>query len=316
MTAIESWTLFGDFNLLWLIVAAAGGFFAAAIGANLSFGFTGIAILIGLGVAAATGNTGVIDYIAFGPIFGPHVAFAGAVAAVAYAAKTGALQDTGKGKDLNTALAGLGRPDVLLVGSGFGMGGYVVKELIALIPWFGGHTDAVALTVMLSAFVVRLIFGNAGIFNWISNPTAEHCWVPWQQEPKQYFTVGALSGLFGAAVTVIFALVVPQLAGVAHILPFALSAVCIIIISLGVTVPVTHHMTIIAGLAAVTFLPIVGNNALLAIVIGTAFGVFSAWLAEQANRLLHSRGDTHIDPPATAIWITTVIILTIGSLAG
>ncbi|MDO5721516.1 MAG: hypothetical protein Q4P06_03105 [Actinomycetaceae bacterium] len=316
MTAIESWTLFGDFNLLWFIVSAAGGFFAAAIGANLAFGFTGIAILIGLGIAAATGNTGVIDIVAFGPIFGPHVAFAGAAAAVAYAAKTGELVKTGKGKDLNTAMAGLGRPDVLLVGSVFGMGGYTVKEIIAMIPWFGSHTDAVALTVMLSAFVVRLMFGKTGIFNWIANPTDEHCWVPWQQEPKQYLTLGPLAGLLGATIALVFSLVVPDLAGSAHILPFAFSAVCIIIISLGVTVPVTHHITIIAGLAAVTFMPIVGENVLLALLVGTIFGVLSAALAEQANRLLHSRGDTHIDPPATAIWILTVVILAIGSFAG
>lgn len=314
MTPIESLTLFGNFNVFWLLAAAAGGFLGAAVGPNLSFGFTGISILLGLGLAAATGSTMVIDYVAFGPVFGPHIAFAGGVAAAAYAAKQGELVDTGKGKDLNTALAGLNRPDVLIVGAAFGVAGYVVKELIAIIPWFGANTDSVAFTVMLSGIAARVIFGKAGVFNWTSQPDDTHNWVPWQHDAKQYVTFGILSGIFGAGTAIVLAMNFESLAGVAQILPFAISALCIIIISLGVTVPVTHHMTIIAGLAAVKFLPIVGNP-LVALIIGTVFGLLSAWLAEVANRALHARGDTHIDPPATVIWVWTVVILTISGMA-
>ncbi|MCW1043309.1 hypothetical protein OJ597_13105, partial [Streptococcus anginosus] len=81
------------------------------------FGFTGILILVGFGIAMATGSDVGFSYLAFGPVFGPHIVFAGAASAAAYAAKKGRLQDTGKGRDINTALAGLGEPDVLLVGA-------------------------------------------------------------------------------------------------------------------------------------------------------------------------------------------------------
>ena len=297
-------------DLFWLIAAAGGGFLGAAIGANLAFGFTGVSILLGLGVLAATGSSAFIDYVAFGPVFGPHIAFAAGVAAAAYAAKTGDLVETGKGKDLNTALAGLNRPDVLLVGAGFGVLGYVVQKLIDLIPWFGGHTDSVALTVMLSGILARVLFGSAGVFSWWDGKSEATGWVPWQAEPKQYLLFGALAGIFGAGSSIAMAQAVPELADVANILPFAISAMCIIIISLGVTVPVTHHMTIIAGLAGLKFMAAFGLSPLLGLIIGTLFGIFAAWLAEVMNRAFQAKGDTHIDPPAAAIWICTVIIVT------
>lgn len=298
-------------DLFWLIAAAGGGFLGAALGANLAFGFTGISILLGLGVLAATGSSAFIDYVAFGPVFGPHIAFAAGVAAAAYAAKQGELVETGKGKDLNTALAGLNRPDVLLVGAGFGVLGYVVQKLIALIPWFGAHTDSVALTVMLSGILVRILYGKAGVLKWWDGRSEATGWVPWQAEPKQYLVFGLLAGIFGAGSAIAMAKAVPEVAPVAHILPFAISAICIIIISFGVTVPVTHHMTIIAALAAVKFMTAFSLSPLLALVIGTIFGIFAAWFAEIMNRAFQAKGDTHIDPPAATIWVATLIILVI-----
>jgi len=72
---------------------------------------------------------------------------------------------------------------------------------------------------------------------------------------------------------------------------------------------VTHHITIIAGVGAVTFLPIVNGNYIVALIIGTLFGMMSAWFAELGARLFHDHGNTHIDPPATAIWPATLVVL-------
>ena len=68
-------------------------------------------------------------------------------------------------------------------------------------------------------------------------------------------------------------------------------------------------MTLIAGVAAVAFLPIVGGNMVVALVIGAVFGMVSAWVAEFFSRLWHIHGDTHIDPPASAIWLMTLLVL-------
>ena len=73
----------------------------AAIGGNYAFVLTGFCVLASWGVFAATGNTFGLDYLAFGPFMGPHIAFAGGVAAAIYARYRGHLGD---GKDVNTCL--------------------------------------------------------------------------------------------------------------------------------------------------------------------------------------------------------------------
>ena len=127
--------------LFGLLAAIAGGAVGAAIGGNYAFVLTGFCVLASWGVFAATGNSFGFDYISFGPFMGPHIAFAGGAAAAVYARYKGYMED---GKDVNSPLAGLGRPDVIYVGSIFGIFGYIVQIGISKIPWFGGHTDSVA----------------------------------------------------------------------------------------------------------------------------------------------------------------------------
>ena len=140
-----------------LLATIAGGAVGAAIGGNYAFVLTGFCVLASWGVFAATGNTFGLDYLAFGPFMGPHIAFAGGVAAAIYARYRGHLGD---GKDVNTPLAGIGHPDILCVGAAFGIFGYLCQIGISNIPWFGKHTDPVALTVLLSGLLARLIFGG------------------------------------------------------------------------------------------------------------------------------------------------------------
>lgn len=103
-----------------------------------------------------------VNYFAFGSFFGPHIAFAGGVAAAAYAKKKGGSEN---GADVVSALAGLNEPDVLLVGDVFGVIGYLFKELV-IVNLFAGTvsprlvTDAPGITVFCSAILVRLIFGG------------------------------------------------------------------------------------------------------------------------------------------------------------
>ena len=317
---VQNITVFG------LIASIAGGFFGAAIGGNNAFGFTGVMILLAFGITFATGSTMGFDYLAFGPLFGPHVAFAGGAAASAYAAKKKFLTaDTGLGRDVNQPLAGLGHPDVLLVGALFGVGGYLLQKAITFIPWFGTHTDSVALTVMTSGIVARLLFSKQPVFHWVSKLDDKKCWLGWQEKPSQYLTLGAFSGLMAAgaalALTHYAYQAVPgeaadHVMANAQALPFAISALCIFFLPLGSKFPVTHHMTITAALAAVKFLPVVGNNVWAALVIGVVAGMLAAFLGEVAQRLVYANGDTHIDPPASAIWpMNTLICLGVLALS-
>ncbi|CEH10504.1 Hypothetical membrane protein [Propionibacterium freudenreichii] len=143
--------------LFGLLAAIAGGAVGAAIGGNYAFVLTGFAVIASWGIFAATGNTFGLDYLAFGPFMGPHIAFAGGVAAAIYARYRGYFED---GKDVNSPLAGLGKPDIVYVGSLFGIFGYLCQIGVSHIPWFGTHTDSVALSVLLSGLLARVVFGG------------------------------------------------------------------------------------------------------------------------------------------------------------
>ena len=308
------------FDLLTLLTAAGGGFLGAAIGGLNAFIFTGAMVLIGMAIVLAGGSPEFLNYVAFGPIFGPHIAFAGGVAAVAYAARQS--KDVG-GKDIGVALVGLDRAGSLLVGAVFGMFGYAVQTAVAAIPGFGTNTDSVALTVFISAIVVRLAIGRASLIGDLPEgsgwgrfaPRDGAAWVRYHERFPQLAVVSVFFGLLAAAVAVRLEGYFPNAEGTGHLLFFGISAFSLIFLNIGISFPVTHHITIIAGLAATTFLPIVGN-APVAVIVGAIFGVLSGFVGEVASRLFHNSGNTHFDPPAAAIWPMTTVVLLLGALLG
>ncbi len=271
--------------LFGLIAAFAGGALGAAIGGNYAFVLVGFALLASWGMFAATGTTIGFDYIAFGPLFGPHVAFAGGAAAAIYARYKGYMED---GKDVNSALAGLGRPDVLFAGAAFGALGHIIQSAITFIPWFGSHTDSVALTVLLSAIIARWMFGGVpgaglmkgsqttpelyndgnGLFGKIApgDEKGGH-WLVYQERPNQLLTIGSLFGIMAGGVSLALASNLGArmtalgfdnglTASLANTFMFGISAIIILFLISGRNVPVQHHVTNIAGLGAVVFFPI------------------------------------------------------------
>lgn len=317
--------------LFGLIASVAGGYVGAAIGANYAFALTGFAVLASWGLYLGTDITAGFDYLAFGPFMGPHIAFAGGVAAAAYAEKKGYMPD---GKDVSSPLAGLGRPDVLMVGALFGVLGYLLQIGISFIPWFGTHTDSVALTVFLSALVARLAFGNGlinpggynegaqGFFKKIY-PTEQSTWLWWQAHAKQYLTMGAFFGILAGGASIALGTFFPGVAGLAHTFTFGISALIVLFLILGTKMPIQHHVTISGGLAAIVYMPIFGGSgfewgnwdsstwlaACGALVVAALAGMLAAWLAEIQARIFYQRGNTHIDPPAAAIWLSNTIIV-------
>ena len=96
-------------NLFAILASFGGGAFAAAIGGVPAFILTGVFSIVGAvaGMCGATDASAVlVNHMAFGSFFGPHISFAGAVAAAAYAKKKGYMEN---GADIVTALAGLNK---------------------------------------------------------------------------------------------------------------------------------------------------------------------------------------------------------------
>ncbi|WP_435065445.1 hypothetical protein [Halobaculum sp. EA56] len=147
-----------------LLAAFAGGALGASLGALNSFVLCGLAVVVGEAYALATRAAGgsvpvdVTGQVAFGVVLGPHVAFGGGAAALAYAVRRGYVDAPGfefhPAKEVTAGLGG--RPDVLAVGGAFGVLGFVVAAVSGTL---GVPTDPVALGVVASALAHRAAFG-------------------------------------------------------------------------------------------------------------------------------------------------------------
>jgi hypothetical protein len=278
-----------DFSIVELLLAFAAGIFGAAIGALPVWILCGLAVLIGTVINMSTGQSDIINLLAWGTFLGPHTSFAGGVAAAAYAARQ---NDLDNGRDIVTALIGLDKPKILVVGGLYGMIGYVLLWMLSLVPNYSelAWTNTIALAVILNMFIARLFLGNTGLLGntsgvknrWI--PTDSGAWVPYQSKPLMLLLLGFAVGLPAAY----FAEVMPGSVG----LTFGIVTFLLIFMQFGYKVPVTHHIALSASmLTAAT-----GN-----MVWGVGFGILAAFLGEISACLFTYHGDTHIDPPTMAL---------------
>lgn len=339
-----------EVNWLYLLVAAfAGGAFGASVGALPAFAFTGLMVIAGEaanligevvaaevgGLAAANMGVGITGSVAFGPVFGPHISFAGGAAAAAYAAKKGYM-NTGfpfhMAKDITFAHGT--KVDVLVVGGLFGVLGALIRQGSAAfgLPW-----DPIALGVVLSALAHRLTFGydligpvgGAGLLDMSPFARGEERsgsgdgadpgapddrfvvepWLPHQYKWGSVAMLGLVAGLLGAYTA---------LETGSPFLAFGISAASLLFLNLGVVqFPVTHHITLPASTAALAVAasgadvqPAVISNtsSFSALGVGAVFGVVCALFGELFQRVFYAHGDTHWDPPAAAIVFGTFLI--------
>jgi hypothetical protein len=330
--------------LLLLVTALAGGAFGAAVGALPSFIFTGFVVFLGEGLAIlqreigtlpginagelAAGVTGVIG---FGAVTGAHIAFAGGVAASAYASKK--YPEEGStyhfGKDITYAFGT--QPDVLAVGAVFGVLGMFINRVGAAI---GTPTDTIAVSVVLTALIARAVFGYplvgkaSGGSPFDMSPfedgkqrvetdggypgglypdrLATEPWLLHRYKWVGVATIGLVGGILGGYIWI-------QTGSI--FLGCAISALSLLFLQLGVEkIPVTHHITLIGAVGAVVVGPIAGS--VVALLAAGVFGIVSGLLGEVAQRLLYAHSGTHVDPPAMAIAIAMLALLGIIPNAG
>lgn len=308
-------------DVLDILGALAGGALGATFGALIAFVFTGFAVLFGIAALLGSGDPTFLNEFAWGPFFGPHISFAAGVGAAAYAYRRGWLAS---GRDIGTPLISLEKPSVIVVGAAFGLLGYLVQQLVTLIPWFGSHTDSIAITVVLSALVARLAFGRSGIIGAHSegtggwrrfSPTAEHVWIAYQQTPLIAITLGVFLGGLSAWASTTLLVAYPGANGVIF-LGFGVSAASLLFLQLGSFVPVTHHITIVSGVTVSAFAGTLAGAPAALVLLGALAGGVAGLLGEAFSRLWLIRGDTHIDPPASTIWPLTTMIWVIAAVAG
>lgn len=291
-------------TLIGLISAFGGGVFGASIGALPAFIMTGVVAVIG-GILSCAGIPGInellVNNIAFGSFLGPHICFAGGVAAAAYAKRIGKIEN---GADIALALNGIGDSSVLAVGGIFGMAGYIIAALVsAIFSLTPFYTDNPGCTVLISAIIVRLIFGERGL---LSAP-----------ENRQMTSSGtALSNTlligFSYSLVVSGVYVVLALQGYAgqlgsyHIVIFGLAAIGLIFAEFNQAYYGWHHIGIISA-EAVMCAYSCGLGA-GSIFIGILFGLLATLIGDMEGHMMNTNVDSHIDPPATAITICTFLI--------
>jgi hypothetical protein len=334
-----------ELTIEMVIAGLGGGLVGAAIGGLPALSLAGIVIVVGeaAGVIAnafGQGNAspqvfgvepavleavGVAGSVGFGPALGPHVAFAGGVAAAAYAGRQETFDTTFRYHQAKQISIPLGTdPKRLLVGAGFGALGVVVARLSAgaELP-----VDSVMLAVVVSGFTHRLAFGyplvgrvrnlDRSMFDMSPFERGERwgepdhktsqgtggrhvveVWLPDYYEWDHLAVLGAGVGLASGYIALVTG---------SAFLAFGISAASLAFLSLGhYSFPVTHHMALPASIAAIAmageFEPAV------ALVAAGVFGVVGALVGELAQRTLYAHGDTHLDPPAVSIVLTSLLL--------
>lgn len=281
------------FDFVLILSAFGGGLFGAALGALPVFIFSGLLVIAGEAVVLAGGPATITSQIAFGTFFGPHIGFAGGVAAAAYAFWKGYGVE---GRDILSPLMKNNKWDILLVGGIFGVFGFLINRILVSM---GTPTDTVALTVVISAIISRLIFSDTGIIGTYNpekgssrwRPSEKIAWLPFQMCIGQLLLIGLGVGLASSYISLITN---------SAVIGFGISAASLIILQTMGSGPITHHIALPAALAAL---------ATNSIIMGGVFGIFAAFVGEFYARLFYDWGDTHIDPPACTIATLTSIVL-------
>ena len=290
-------------SIYGLIAALGGGLFGAAIGGLPAFIITGVFAIIGSIVSMVDPTIGgiIVGQVAFGSFFGPHIAFAGGVAAGSYAKKKGYTEN---GADIAPALAGLNQPDVLIVGAIFGAIGYLFVNLV-IANVFGPilpGTDNPGITVFCSGILARLAFGGKLV-------TGDKV-LSQGKALSTTLTIAVGYSLLVGALFCTIAEAAPEALEVVSanyaVLIFGTAALGLVFAEMGVAYFGCHHIVIIAAIAAVNGYAKFGAAG--AIVCAIVAGTISAILCDAETNLINSGTDSHIDGPAFAIFIMTFVL--------
>ncbi len=341
--------MFSELGVEVVLAGLAGGMLGATLGGLAAFSLAGVVITVGEVVGATVRSStvdgatevfgveatpvdavGLTGALGFGPPLGPHVAFAGGVAAAAYLGRRETF-DTGfryhQAKNIGTPLGSA--PDVLLVGGAFGVVGVLVARVSA---GAGLPVDPVALAIVVSGFLHRLVLGYPLVGRvrdlersvldmtpfeendrWgeseyetdqgVAGRQVAEVWLP------DHYEWGNVTGL-GVAVGVVSGYI--ALVSGSPFLPFGLAAASLAFLALGrYSVPVVYHIALPAGIAALAVDPEpvpVLSDPVVGLVAAAVLGVLAALAGELAQRTLYAHGDTHLDPAAVALLLASLAV--------
>lgn len=221
------------------------------------------------------------DLVSYG--FIPFVAFSGAVAATAYASKI--RKHNFGGAAILTSLCKTADLSVLLVSGIFAVIGLAMATAIGQL---GLPIDNGAISVIISALVVRVIFGDRKFLN----PNLKSMDRYTTKKTEWFFWLG-----LGLVIGCSAGFIIDKTGN--YFLPFYLSLASLLFWFLENDFPPSHHITCTAGYA------MMATNSILAAAI---WGAIACALSTFIGDAINTDSSTHIDPPATTIGILSVII--------
>lgn len=291
-----------------VIVAMGGGIFASIIGGTNAFIFTGLTGLAGVIMNLSGGGDLFLRIIPQGPFFGPHVAFNSGVVALAVLKR---MKDRNQPEEsiggTNTAavIRAEDKVEESIDGTNTFLPLYKYKEVLPIIAAgiTGGlaylvnslfantlqlNLDTVAFTIVIFNIATRLLIGKSGLVPKLSSNGARY------EEVNRNFLFSIVWGAGLSAVIAYITLLTKN-----ELIGFYISAISLVLLSLGKDIPATHHITLVTGYAALQF-----GNIYLAIV----FGILATLLGEYFDATVNPEADTLIDMPSAVIALLSLII--------
>lgn len=272
--------------LLAFLLGIVGGIF----GGTQVFIVTGFAGLFIYALKAAGIESSFLTDTLLNTVFLPAVIFNAASVSTAFAAKRGYEIE---GWDVTHSLLFTHDPVVMLMAGFGGLAGYLV---FAAAVALGVPADQGSCSVILIGVLTRLLLGNG---HW-TNPEAT---AYYQREGVRYWVFQLINAIAICGVT---AIVLSHVDPSYYTIGFSVSAALILLSTFDLqhkTYPTTHHETLVVGYAMAA----TGGN----VVFATIFGIIANLIYLLFARYFNENCDTHIDPPAVAIAICSLILWTL-----
>jgi len=150
-------------SLQTFVMVFCGSVIGTALGTLWAVIVCALLVIVGIGVVMAGGSDFILNQIALGPFFGPHLgSFLVPIIASAYSAGVRKNHPTGNGKDIVSPLIGTSW-DVLAVGGLIGCFNWVLFNLIIQIPILN-QFDGFGLSIMICCLLGRAVFTREGPF--------------------------------------------------------------------------------------------------------------------------------------------------------
>lgn len=277
-------------SLITIMTAFCGGVFGALFGGTIAFIFSGFLAIIGAAIILSSGDAHFLNEIVFGCFFGPQISFVGGVAGAAWRGRE--TKNSAIGRDVMEPLYSSGSMLSYLIGGGFGVIGLLLSEFLLS---FSPPIDAIALAIIIINLIIRLAVTDSPILtvkktddNWQDDLLKKICY----HLPLAFFIS------FGSAYVI-------DIVGIATF-GWGISALTLVFqFGTKCSIPVTHHVTLIAGYAVLAF-----NNVWIAATIG----MLSMLVGLVFERVTNHKTASHIDMPAAMIAIFSFGIFIVESL--